>query len=433
MARSIRDSSLETRTARSRLAPRGKPYWRLIEPGAHALHLGYRKPRGRKGKPAAAGAWCVRYYLGNQTYKTERIGTSDDYSDADGVVTLDFRQATDKARKYRIERVTPGHNGPLTVEVCVRRYLQFLEAERKTAKDARLRAEAHIIPQLGDILCSSLNADILRSWRDALARSPARIRSKPGKQKYQAIDADDTEAIRKRRASANRVLAILKAALNHAYNDGLIANDSAWRRVKPFKAVDAARVHYLEIAEAKRLLNACDVASGFRDLVRAALATGARYSELCRLVVGDWNPDAGVLRIRTSKSAKSRVVYLSSEGIAFFNQLAAGRPASAPILLKSNGATWQKSHQLEPMAAALARAKITKPICFHSLRHTYASLAVMSGMQLMTLAQNLGHRDVRMVTAHYGHLAPSFVADQVREHVPKFGFKPDSKLASLRS
>jgi len=88
---------------------------------------------------------------------------------------------------------------------------------------------------------------------------------------------------------------------------------------------------------------------------------------------------------------------------------------------------------LAPMAAAVARARITKPISFHSLRHTYASLAVMSGMQLMTLAQNLGHRDTRMCERHYSHLAPSFVADQVREHVPKFGFKPDSKFASLRS
>jgi len=83
--------------------------------------LGYRKPRGRKGKPAAAGAWVVRYYLGNQTYKTERIGVADDCSDADSVATLGFRQATDEARKYRVERVAPGHDGPLTVEGCLRR------------------------------------------------------------------------------------------------------------------------------------------------------------------------------------------------------------------------------------------------------------------------------------------------------------------------
>jgi integrase len=428
MAKTLRDSQLESRTARSKLSARGKPYWRLIEPG---LHLGYRKPRGRKGRPAAGGVWVVRY---SKPYITKKFATADDYSDPDAVVVLNFAQAQVAARKYMVERATPGHTGPLTVEGCIRRYLQFLEAERKTAKDARLRAEAHIIPQLGNILVSSLNADTLRNWRDALAKSPARIRSKPGEQKYQAIDANDAETVRRRRASTNRILVTLKAALNHAYKDGLIANDNAWRRVKLFKAVDVARVHCLEIAEAKRLINACDAPSGFRNLVHAALTTGCRYSELCRLVVSDYDPDAGLLRIRTSKSAKPRVVYLSGEGVAFFRQQVAGRPAGAIMLPKADGISpWQKSHQLEPMAAALKRSRITKKISFHSLRHTHASLSVMNGMQLMTLATNLGHRDTKMVERHYGHLAPSFVADQVREHVPKFGFKPDRKLASLKS
>ena len=40
MPRKVRDANLETRTARSRLKTRHKPYFRLIEPG---VHLGYRK------------------------------------------------------------------------------------------------------------------------------------------------------------------------------------------------------------------------------------------------------------------------------------------------------------------------------------------------------------------------------------------------------
>jgi hypothetical protein len=41
---------LSTRSARLRLAPRGKPYWRELEQG---LHLGYR--RGATG-----GTWIAR-------------------------------------------------------------------------------------------------------------------------------------------------------------------------------------------------------------------------------------------------------------------------------------------------------------------------------------------------------------------------------------
>src|SRR6516225_5529043 len=96
MARTIRDALLASRESRGRLKPRGKPYWRLIEEG---LHLGYRKPRGRHGKPAAAGKWVVRRYLGTQKYQLEVIGAADDFSDANGKTILSFPQAQQKARQ----------------------------------------------------------------------------------------------------------------------------------------------------------------------------------------------------------------------------------------------------------------------------------------------------------------------------------------------
>jgi hypothetical protein len=45
----------------------------------------------------------------------------------------------------------------------------------------------------------------------------------------------DPEAIRRRRSTANRLLTVLKAALNRAFHDGRIASDEAWRKVKPFR------------------------------------------------------------------------------------------------------------------------------------------------------------------------------------------------------
>jgi hypothetical protein len=64
-------------------------------------------------------------------------------------------------------------------------------------------------------------------------------------------------------------------------------------------------------------------------------------------------------------------------------------------------------------------------------RHTWASHAVMNGMPLMVVGRNLGHADTRIVEKHYGHLAPSYVAEAVRAGAPKFGFKPDKKIARL--
>ncbi|MGD0848478.1 MAG: site-specific integrase, partial [Bradyrhizobium sp.] len=65
MARTVRDATLETRTARSRLPTRGKPHYRILEPG---LHLGYRKLKTGPGK------WVARHYLGNENYEIEVIG-----------------------------------------------------------------------------------------------------------------------------------------------------------------------------------------------------------------------------------------------------------------------------------------------------------------------------------------------------------------------
>jgi integrase len=72
------------------------------------------------------------------------------------------------------------------------------------------------------------------------------------------------------------------------------------------------------------------------------------------------------------------------------------------------------------MAAACEQAKIDPPINFHGLRHTWASLSVMAGLPLMVVAKNLGHVDTHMVEMHYGHLAPSYIAEAIRKHAPRF-------------
>jgi hypothetical protein len=57
----------------------------------------------------------------------------------------------------------------------------------------------------------------------------------------------------------------------------------------------------------------------------------------------------------------------------------------------------------------------------------------MNGTPLMVVAKNLGHADTRMVEKHYGHLAPSYVADAIRAGAPRFGIEPpDPNVAVLR-
>jgi integrase len=428
MARTVREASLETRTARARLKPNGKPYYRALDEG---LHLGY-----RRGK--TTGKWVMRAYVGPQTYAVETVATADDTLDPDGSEILSFSQAQALVRarfveKRRLAAGLPAKTGPYTVRQCLDDYIAWLELNRKTGKDARWRADALILPHLGDVECAKLTTKRLRDWRDAVAKAPPRLRTKPGdKQRFRAVNSeeDPAETLRKRHASANRVVTILKAALNHAWGDDRkIPSDEAWRALKPFGQADAARVRYLTVEEAKRLMNA--TAGEFRDLVRAALLTGCRFSELAAFLVADFHPDSGTLHVRTSKSGKGRHVVLSEEGSKFFAAISAGRPSRDRLLPKADGGRWLKSNQSRPMAEACKNASIDPPAGFHTLRHSYASLAIMNGMPLLVLARNLGHADTRMVEKHYGHLSITYMSDAIRAAAPRFGIASQDNVVAI--
>jgi integrase len=423
MARKVKDKALDSREARSKLRAQGKPHWRGIERG---LHVGYRRLKGK------AGTWWARHYLGAQTYEIEALGSADDLSDADGVAILDFWQAQTRARERMVARAhtAAGKTGPLTISAALDQYFDRLEENGRNTYDARRRAEAFIVPKLGEVEVGALTADMVQKWHSWLAKEPPRLRTANGKaQKHRAVASGDAEAVRRRRSSANRVLVILRAALNRAWREGKVASDSAWRRVSPFGGTSAARVRYLSVAEAQRLIDACD--PEFRPLVEAALQTGCRYGELCRLEAQDFNADAGTIAVRKSKTGKPRHVVLAEEGQELFKQLTAGRSGHALLFSRPDGEPFGKSNQAERMREACQRAKIVPRPSFHSLRHTWASLAVMNGVPLLVCAKNLGHRDSRMVEQHYGHLAPSYVADAIRAGAPRFGTAKPTNVTPL--
>ncbi|RDD63832.1 tyrosine-type recombinase/integrase [Ferruginivarius sediminum] len=409
MARSVRNPKLDTRTARAKLTARTAPYWVTLAPGAQ---LGY-----LKGK--RLGTWTAKYRDPETGARHQRrLGSADDYVEADGGQVLTFFQAQDAARAFFAECARPSgseasHTGPYTIADAIQDYLtDFEHRGGKSVDDARTRANALILPQLGEIEVVKLTPKRLKDWHRDLAKEPPRLRTRKGKKQQYRDTSDDPEAQRRRRATANRVLTTLKAALNHAWREGKVTSDDAWRRVTPFREADAARVRYLSNDEITRLVNACEGA--FRRLVQGALYTGARYGELIRLQVADFNPDAGTVAVRASKTGKPRHVILTDEGRVFFENITAGQPGDALIFKRPTGGAWGRSHQQRPLGEACARAKIAPAVSFHILRHTYASHLAMRGVPLQVIATNLGHTDTRMVERHYGHLSPSYVADAIR-------------------
>jgi integrase len=420
MTGTIREARLGTRTARARLKPGRQPHWNTIIAGR--AHLGWQRWPGD-----ASGRWLLRRRHAG-SYSVEPLGIADDGVSADGVGVLTLEQAKHKATEHLASESALA--GRITVRRAMADYIDHLAGLGKDTRNLESSAVVHILPELGDVEVASLTSTQLRRWLSALAATPARRRPKQGQPRFKAAPVGEEET-RRRRASANRVLTHLKAALNFAFDEKRVASNDAWgRRVKKFRGVDAARARYLTVAEASRLINGCE--PNFRLLVRAALETGMRYSELARLEVSDFNPDAGTVTVRRSKTGRARHVVVTAEGAAFFRQHCAGRLGSALMFVRPDGAPWQRSNAEQPIAEACRRASISPPITFHGLRHTWASLAVMNGVPLMVVARNLGHRDTTMVERHYGHLAPSFVTDAIRAGAPRFVAGERSKVTPLR-
>jgi integrase len=421
MAGTVRYVKIETRTARMKLKPGTATYWRNLVLGR--LSVGYQ--RRTSGAP---GRWLARTTLGADRYSYATLGFADDYDDADGINVLNFADASASALKsYRGD----GAAAPSIVSVAdaINDYIEWLKAHRATGRDAEVRAAKLILPALGRLRLSELTSARITHWLEKLAEGPALVRTGLGApQKFKKAPLT-TDARRARRASANRTLTILKAALNRAFTAGAIGDDAAWRRVKPFEKVSASRPGFLTVEEARRLINGCDPDS--RPLVEAALLTGCRWGELRALRVGDFVN--GKIHIARSKSGKPRDVVLTEEGGAFFAAATIGRASAELLFVHDDGSPWLKSQQARPMREACAHASIKPAIGFHQLRHTWASLAVMNGMPLMVVARNLGHATTIMVERHYGHLTTTFVDEAVRASAPRFGIAaPPSSVARLR-
>ncbi len=427
MARRVRDTNLDTRNARRSLKTRPKPYWRALSKG---LHVGYRKG-------ATGGTWIARRLTEAGRYEESGIGIADDILDSDGDKTLDFSQAQEAAHAWcqKAQRIESGqeeaHKGAYTVTDAMNAYMEHYKATGKAYDETQTRIKAHITPSLGSLDVTKLSPKRITDWHHALAAAPARLRTAKRAQKLNTREEHkDADTLRRRRATANRILTTLKAALNFAWKQGRVPSDAGWRRVTPFKNVDAPVIRYLTGAESLRLINACP--PDLRRLVQGALFTGCRYGELGSLTARDYNPDAGTVAVRISKSGKPRHAVLSDEGRRFFETVTLGKKSTDLIFTRDDRKAWGKSHQSRPLAEACKHAKIAPAISFHILRHTHGSFLAMAGVPMPVIAQQLGHKDTRMTEKHYAHLSPSYVADTIRKNLPTLGVTEEGNIKPMK-
>lgn len=404
MGRRIKAVDLSKREGRSKLAARAEPYWSFEREGAH---IGYY--RG-----ARVGKWVARYKLPGTSggYSKATLGEADDSPNS--VVSdrvLDWKAAKAKATEWFIvmDKAEGVRSGPYTVADALDDYLARFRG--KDLINTRRRIEAFIRPPLGRHDVSKLTAKNIKRWHEGLADAPARLRTAKGAEQNVRLTADSDEGRRSRQASANRILTILKAALNRAYQDGDTQSDHAWRKVKPFENADGVKLRYLSDDESRRLVNAVD--QSFRPMVQAALLTGARYAELANLEARDFDRQSRTVRLRETKAGDHRDVYLGDEGFTLFDGATVGKAPNQPLFPRPDGNKWSASQQARPLAAACEAAGI-ESTGFHDLRRTFGARLALQGVPMAVIAKALGHKDERITQRHYAHLAKNYVAETIR-------------------
>jgi integrase len=449
MARGKRSTNrLDTAAKRAALPARHHPYWQPLHRG---VQIGYQQPR------SGPGSWRLRAFVGTgggagfyahavlapaigEGLRASTDETAIDYADA---VKLALERAPEIRTAGRVERILPGASESVTAARRVRDassytvadaladYADALEAEGKPShRSARQDARALVLPFLGSRLVQDLRREDIQTWRDTLARTAPRRRRKDPHAPLEPIGTDDAEALRRRRVRVNRILGLLKAALNRARDQvrGLRPGVSdAWRSVPPFPKVARGRVRPLSPDEVARLLDAAPT-SEFRDLLHAAVLTGARYAELADLRAGDFLERDGKLHFRKTKDdrERGRTIALSDEGVALFRRLTAGRPPEDRILVRPDGKAWKNSDQQRPMRAAVEAAGIptypTRPT-FHNLRDSYAAALLRAGVPLEIVSKLLGHSSIELTRRHYADFVQSDL-DRAMLSLPSFTKAP---------
>ncbi len=196
-------------------------------------------------------------------------------------------------------------------------------------------------------------------------------------------------------ATALRDLSTLRAIMNKAFREGLLAQVPPFPRMKK----DAGRCRWLTVEEEKRLLMTSKPHQ--RALIAFAVDTGGRRSELLKL---DWqNVDLarGFITYTKTKNGDDRTIRLTDRAIQVLTDL--GPKETGPIFT-------YRGQSMKDVSTAFAKARTRAGLDdfrFHDLRHTFASRLVQQGVSLYEIMHLTRHKSFQMVQ-RYAHLAPDF-------------------------
>jgi len=210
----------------------------------------------------------------------------------------------------------------------------------------------------------------------------------------------DLKAKRRKPATVNRYLALLRRMLNWAVEREYLER-TPFRRgsqaVIKLERENNRRSRRLTADEEKRLLTSARPTT--KALIIAALDTGMRRGELLSLRFSDVDFDRRVIRVRpeNAKSKRGRSIPIATTRLNAvllwlrIDAVGSQKPETAPVFSNRVGEPLRdfRNGGLD----ALAAAKITG-LWFHDLRGEYASRLVEHGVPLSQVRDLLGHASI---------------------------------------
>lgn len=358
---------------RAKLPVRREPHWRQLERG---FFIGFRKSRD-------GGTWLARLRdpdSGKQLYRP--LGS---------VTDLTYADAAAEAVKWR-QQCAQGVVKAERVHAALAAYVQDLRQRKggRSAADAETTFKALIYGDdapaigrsFGGVRLDKLRVADVRRFRDSLVAG-------------------------RTKATANRIMRRVKAALSWSYRNQLTPSDTAWRHVPAFPAADGRRDVYLTLEQRRAILAECPAA--LTVFLTALLHTAARPGELAAATVGDFNRKQKTLCLVSNKGRdgvpRARHVDLTDEAADLLAKHARLRMKTLPLLVNDQGNAWQKKHWAEllrrAVAAARKRGTLPDDIVPYSFRHSVITDWLRGGMNVGDVAKQAGTSIVMISRTYY--------------------------------
>lgn len=285
--------------------------------------------------------------------------------------------------------------------------------EAPTVADLWLEYEKVHLPTLSD----RSQTDQRGMWKKYILPSlaPVAVRDLTSRQ-IDRLHANISEAASTR---ANRVLEVLRKALNLAVRWGWVAKNPAdgFRR-----NAEHSREKYLTKDEYKRVFEALDRMPNQKaaNAIRLLILTGARRGEVLGLEWRDLDLERGIWNRppHKSKDRKRKRIPLSSEALVLLKTMEEN--TTGDYLFPTSTSTHMPD--LNRPWAWLKRETGLHDLRVHDLRHSFASVLISGGTPLEIIGKLLGHSQ-HQTTLRYAHLmddplrraANSFSASAVNE------------------